>query len=76
GIEQRTIDPILQDIGTGHALFMVNDIDAIMPRLEAAGLSTLATSGQPVFISPTTKALFVKEPNNFFIEFMQNNVAQ
>jgi catechol 2,3-dioxygenase-like lactoylglutathione lyase family enzyme len=72
GTEQRTIDPILQDIGTGHALFMVDDMDVIMPRLKAAGLSTLATSGKPVFISDTTQALFSKEPNNFFIEFMEN----
>ena len=72
GTEQRKLDPILQDIGTGHALFMVDDINVVMPRLRAAGLSTLARSGEPVFIGPTTSALFTKEPNNFFIEFMDN----
>lgn len=69
-IDQRTIKPVLQDIGVAHILFMVKDIDAIMPRLRAAGLHTIATSGKPVFIAPKVPAIFVTDPNNFFIEFM------
>lgn len=69
-IEQRSITPILQDIGVAHVLFMVKDMDVIMPRLRSAGLTTLATSGKPVFIAPTVHALFTTDPNNFFIEFM------
>ncbi|HWK53538.1 MAG TPA: VOC family protein [Hyphomicrobiales bacterium] len=75
GVEQRNIDPILQDIGTAHALFMVDDMDVMMPRLAAAGMSTLSPTGGPVFIGPTTHALFSKELNNFFIEFMASTAA-
>ena len=69
-IDQRTIKPILQDIGVAHVLFMVKDMNTIMPRLRAAGLHPLAASGEPVFIAPSVSALFVTDPNNFFIEFM------
>jgi len=70
-IEQRTINPILQDIGVAHVLFMAKDLDVIMPRLKAAGLRALAASGGPVFIAPKVRALFTTDPNNFFIEFME-----
>lgn len=70
GIEQRKIDPILQDIGTAHALFMVSDIDLALQRMRAAGFTTLAKTGEPSYLSPTTRALFFKEHNNFFVEFM------
>ena len=70
-IKQRSIKPKLQDIGVAHLLFMVKDMDVIMARIRAAGLHTLATSGKPVFIAPKVNALFVTDPNNFFIEFMQ-----
>jgi catechol 2,3-dioxygenase-like lactoylglutathione lyase family enzyme len=74
-IKQRHISPRLQDIDVAHLLFMAKDLDVIMPRIRAAGLHTLATSGEPVFIVPKVRALFVTDPNHFFIEFMQR-VAQ
>ena len=70
-IEQRKISPRLQDIGVAHLLFMAKDLDVIMPRIRAAGLHTLATSGEPVFIAPNVRALLVTDPNHFFIEFME-----
>lgn len=70
-ITQRQIRPRLQDIDVAHFLFMVKDMDVIMPRIKTAGLHTLATSGGPVFIAPNVRALFVTDPNYFFIEFME-----
>lgn len=70
-IEQRQIKPRLQDIGVAHLLFMAKDLDVIMPRIRAAGLHTLAARGEPVFIAPKVRALFVTDPNHFFIEFME-----
>ena len=70
-IKQRHISPRLQDIDVAHLLFMAKDLDVIMPRIRAAGLHTLASSGKPVFIAPQVRALFVTDPNHFFIEFMQ-----
>ncbi|MBF8270813.1 MAG: hypothetical protein HW386_2522 [Gammaproteobacteria bacterium] len=69
-IEQKTISPRLQDIGVAHILFMVKDMDVIMSRIQSAGLETLSTSGKPVFIAPTVQAVFVTDPNHFFVEFM------
>ena len=74
-IEQKSITPRLQDIGVGHILFMVKDLDTIMPRIRIAGLHTLNESGEPVFITQNVRAVFVTDPNHFFIEFMQR-VAQ
>ena len=70
-IKQRTISPRLQDIGIAHILFMAKNLDVIMPRLKTAGLHTLARSGEPVYIAPEVRALFVTDPNHFFIEFME-----
>ena len=70
-IRQRTIKPKLQDIDVAHFLFMVKDMNVIMPRIRAAGLKLLAKSGKPEFIAPKVRALFVTDPNHFFIEFMQ-----
>ena len=69
-IKQKVITPILQDIGVAHILFMVKDMDIAMTRIRAAGLQTLSLSGGPVFIAPTVQAVFVTDPNHFFVEFM------
>ena len=69
-IEQYSIAPAIQDIGVGHVLFMVEDMDLFMSRIRAAGLETLATSGEPVFIGPTAPAMFVTDNDNFFVEFI------
>ena len=70
-VEQRSIKPKLQDIGVAHVLFMVKDLDVVMPRIRSAGLHVLATSGEPVFIAPRVRAVFVPDPNHFFMEFME-----
>lgn len=69
--EQRWIQPKLQDIGVAHILFMVKDLDVVMPRIRQAGLHVLAASGEPVFIAPKVRAVFVPDPNHFFMEFME-----
>ena len=56
-----------------HLLFMAKDLNVIMPRIHSAGLHTLAASGGPVYIVPKVRALFVTDPNHFFIEFMQRD---
>ena len=74
-IEQKKNSPILQDIGGAHVLFMAKDIDVAMSRLSAAGLRTVAVSGKPVLIGPTAPALFSKDINNFFFEFIASAPA-
>ena len=76
GIEQKKNSPILQDIGGAHVLFMAKDIDVAMSRVEAVGLKTVAVSGKPVLIGPTAPAMFSKDINNFFFEFIASAPAK
>lgn len=76
GIKQEKKDPLLQDIGTAHFLFMAQDAEVAMSRVKEAGLKTVATSGSYVYIGPTAPALFTKEINNFFVEFIARAPVQ
>lgn len=70
------VRPHIQDPGTAHILFMSKDIDIVMPRMKAAGLTTLSATGGPVFIGPTTRSFFVADPDGFWAEFMDNGVKK
>jgi catechol 2,3-dioxygenase-like lactoylglutathione lyase family enzyme len=73
---QNFVRPHIQDPGTAHILFMSKDVDIVMPRMKAAGLTTLSATGGPVFISPTTRSFFVADPDGFWAEFMDNGVKK
>ena len=70
------VRPHFQDPGTAHILFMSKDVDIVMPRMKEAGLHTLSSSDQPVFIGPTTRAFFVANPDGFWAEFMDHGVKK
>jgi catechol 2,3-dioxygenase-like lactoylglutathione lyase family enzyme len=70
------VRPHIQDPGTAHILFMSKDVDIVMPRMKAAGLTTLSATGGPVFIGPTTRSFFVADPDGFWAEFMDNGVKK
>jgi|WetSurMetagenome_2_1015567.scaffolds.fasta_scaffold139170_1 catechol 2,3-dioxygenase-like lactoylglutathione lyase family enzyme len=70
------VRPHIQDPGAAHILFMSKDVDIVMPRMKAAGLTTLSATGQPVFIGPTTRSFFVTNPDGFWAEFMDNGVKR
>ena len=70
------VRPHIQDPGTAHFLFMSKDVDIVMPRMKAAGLTTLSATGGPVFIGPTTRSFFVANPDGFWAEFMDNGVKK
>jgi glyoxylase I family protein len=70
-IECKKYRPEFWDIGVAHLLFMVKDMDVIMPRIKAAKLKPLNRSGDPVFIAPTVRAIFVRDPNGLIVEFME-----
>jgi catechol 2,3-dioxygenase-like lactoylglutathione lyase family enzyme len=65
-----------QDPGAAHFLFMAKDDDVIMPRIKAANMHTLSKSDAPVFIGPTTRSLFVPDPQGFWVEFMDRDVKK
>lgn len=70
------VRPHIQDPGTAHVLFMSKDVDIVMSRMKAAGLTTLSATGGPVFIGPTTRSFFVADPDGFWAEFMDNGVKK
>jgi catechol 2,3-dioxygenase-like lactoylglutathione lyase family enzyme len=66
----------IQDPGTAHFLFMSKDDDIAIQRVHAAGIHTLSKSDVPVFIGPTTRSFFIRDPQSFFLEFMDNGVKK
>lgn len=70
------VRPHIQDPGTAHILFMSRDVDIVMPRLREAGIHTLSSTNAPVFISPTTRAFFIPNPDGFWAEFMDHGVKK
>jgi catechol 2,3-dioxygenase-like lactoylglutathione lyase family enzyme len=70
------VRPHIQDPGTAHILFMSKDVDIVMPRMKAAGLTTLSATGGPVFIGPTTRSFLVANPDGFWAEFMDNGIKK
>jgi hypothetical protein len=51
-------------------------VDVIMPRIHAAHLHTLSRSNAPVYLSATTRSLFVPDPQGFWLEFMDHDVKR
>ena len=66
--------PNFQDPGAAHILFMVKDVDVIMPRVRAAGVQPLSGSGGATFIGPQTRSFFVTGPDGYWAEFMDHGV--
>jgi catechol 2,3-dioxygenase-like lactoylglutathione lyase family enzyme len=66
----------IQDPGTAHFLFFSKDDDVAIGRVHAAGIHTLSKSDVPVFIGPTTRSFFIRDPQSFFLEFMDNGVKR
>ncbi len=66
--------PYFQDAGAAHFLFMSKDDDMMMQRITAAHLHTESKSNVPVFISKTTRTMFLGDPQGFWLEFMDHDV--
>jgi hypothetical protein len=70
------IRPHILNPGAAHILFMSKVVDIVMLRMKAAGLTKLSSTGGLVFIGPTTRSLFVTNPDVFWTEFMDNGVIK
>jgi catechol 2,3-dioxygenase-like lactoylglutathione lyase family enzyme len=66
----------IQDPGTAHFLFFSKNDDVEIQRVHAAGIHTLSKSDVPVFIGPTTRSFFIRDPQSFLLEFMDNGVKK
>ena len=76
GISQKKNKLAMHDIGGAHVLFMAEDANVVMERMNAIGQKTVATSNKPVYIAPTAPALFTQDMNNFIMEFICRSPVQ
>lgn len=72
GIASTPYRPEVQDIGVGHVAFMVRDIEQMMQRLGALNTPTMGRNGGWYNLGPTTRALYARDPDGFFLELMEN----
>jgi catechol 2,3-dioxygenase-like lactoylglutathione lyase family enzyme len=70
-IEQAPYRPAFQDIGHGHVAFIVADIQATVDRLKALRANSLSPSGTWTQINPTTRAVYTRDPDGFFLEILE-----
>ena len=71
GIPQSPYRPVFQDIGHAHVAFLVDDIQETVDRLTAAGAVALSRSGTWTRINPTTRAVYTRDPDGFFLEILE-----
>jgi catechol 2,3-dioxygenase-like lactoylglutathione lyase family enzyme len=77
GVERRPAMSRPCDAGNGHLCLEVTDIEEMCSRLQAAGIPT--QSARPVNIDVPSlwgaKALYVSDPDGYFVEFHQRAPA-
>ncbi len=63
--------PVFQDIGTAHVAFTVPDVQAVVARMTELGARSIAASGTWTQINPTTRAVYTRDPDGFFLEILE-----
>ena len=63
--------PVFQDIGHGHVAFIVPDIEATAERMAALNATAISRSGTWTQINPTTRAVYTRDPDGFFLEILE-----
>jgi catechol 2,3-dioxygenase-like lactoylglutathione lyase family enzyme len=69
-IDRRPLHTRTQDPGTAILQLNVRDLDAMLPKLKAAGFTVVSTGGVPVDLGGTKIAL-VRDLNNLFLELIE-----
>jgi catechol 2,3-dioxygenase-like lactoylglutathione lyase family enzyme len=71
GIPQVPYRPVFQDIGHGHVAFVARDVAVTVETLKRLGAATLSRSGTWTQINPTTRAVYTRDPDGFFLEVLE-----
>jgi lactoylglutathione lyase len=71
GIERTPYRPVFQDIGHGHVAIIVKDIEATVGRMKALGAASISAAGTWTQINPTTRAVYTRDPDGFFVEILE-----
>ena len=62
---------MFQDIGHGHVAFIVKDIQATVDRMKELGAGSISKAGTWTQINPTTRAVYTRDPDGFFLEILE-----
>jgi catechol 2,3-dioxygenase-like lactoylglutathione lyase family enzyme len=71
-IARKPANPRFQDPGAGNLALRVRDIDTLATKLKASGAAILTRAGQPVSAVPTSRNIFVQDPDGFVVELAQS----
>jgi hypothetical protein len=61
----------IQDPGAPALWIPVNDLDGLLKRLRAAGVTVLSSRGEVVQFTPTMRNILVDDPNGIHIELYE-----
>ena len=67
GVDRTPLHMRIQDRGAARLQLRVQDTDAIVAAMKAAGFKVMSTDGVVQPIPPNFKAALVADPNNFFL---------
>ena len=67
GVERTPLRMRIQDRGAARLQLRVQNADAIVPAMKAAGMKVVSEGGVAVPIPPNFKGALVADPNNFFL---------
>ena len=67
GVERTPLRMRIQDRGAARLQLRVQNVDAVVDTMKAAGLKVVSEGGTAVPIPPNLKGALVADPNNFFL---------
>ncbi len=67
GVDRTPLKMRIQDRGAARLQLRVQNIDAMVDAMKAAGLTVVSHGGTAVPIPPNLKGALVADPNNFFL---------
>ena len=71
GIDRKPLHTRVQDPGTAILQLTVRDVDALLPKLKAAGATIVSVGGEAVNVGDKLRIAIVRDPNNLFLELVQ-----
>jgi predicted enzyme related to lactoylglutathione lyase len=75
-IDRKPAQPRFQDPGAATLILTIRDVDAIVARVKKSAGRIQTLGGAPAVIQPGAKAIFLQDPDGFFIELSQRTPAQ
>jgi predicted enzyme related to lactoylglutathione lyase len=75
-IERRPVQIRFQDPGASNLMLRVRDLDAIVERVRGSSGRVWTPSGEPITLGGTARAIFVQDPDGFFVELLEGMPAQ